>query len=99
LGRSGQTVAVTDEEFDDDDEEFSEEDFEDVDGEPRPRWTPKRGGGALGAAMLGLGQLLEGKPEREHQVAEADDSGDDGGLRFSFDPDDPRSAVIHVERD
>ena len=86
---------MSEDEFDDD--EFSEEDFENVDGEPRPRWTPKHRGGALGAAMLGLGELLEGKPEREHQVAEADDAGDDSGLRFSFDPDDPRSAVIHVD--
>ncbi|MEY4373546.1 MAG: hypothetical protein RL219_2315 [Actinomycetota bacterium] len=56
---------------DSDDDEFAPEDFDDDPTDDRPRSTVKRAsrpGQMLGAAMLGLGEILQPKPKQEIPV-------------------------------
>src|SRR3546814_6371437 len=43
-----------------------------------------------------IGELVEGKPPKDQQVAEdvQDDADDRGGPKVDFDPDDPGSSTI-----
>lgn len=45
-----------------------------------------------------IGELVEGKPPKDQQVAEdvQDDADDRGGPKVDFDPDDPGSSTVHL---
>lgn len=45
-----------------------------------------------------IGELVEGKPPKDQQVAEdvQEDADDRGGPKVDFDPDDPGSSTVHL---
>ena len=70
--------------------------IEDEPEDPAPvRRRARRGGSALGAAMLGLEQLVAGRVAKPEIVIEAEADGQDDGL-VVLDPDDPTASVITV---
>ena len=56
-----------------------------------PRRPPSSGSVAMGRAMLGLGDIIEGKPPREaYEFVMVDESGE------PEDPDDPEDLVVVI---
>jgi hypothetical protein len=70
----------------------------DSDDDGSDRWTPQpvprrpSAGVVVGRMMLGLEEIVEGKPPREayEQEQESDQSGE------PFDPDDPNTLIIEI---
>jgi len=69
--------------------------------EPEPVRRPRRrgfsGGSMLGAAMMGLDQVVYGRVSKPEIVIEVEADGQDDGLVL-LDPDDPAESVITVPR-
>jgi hypothetical protein len=77
---------LSDDDFDEQDfENLDPRDFDDRHWDPRPAPQRPSAGVVIGRMMMGLEEIIEGKPPREAYEAEqeADQSGE------PFDPDDP----------
>jgi hypothetical protein len=65
---------------------------------PSDRFRHTAVGSVLAAGLLGLRDALEGRPEREETVMEADAPGapPPDGLELFLDPDDPTRSVVVI---
>lgn len=61
----------------------------------RPRRRSFGGGSMLGAAMMGLEQIVSGRVAKPEVTIEVEADGQDDGL-VVIDPDDPSASVITV---
>ena len=65
---------------------------------PTDRFRRTAAGTVIAAGLLGLRDALEGRPEREEPVLEADDAGEPpaDGIELFLDPEHPERSIVVI---
>jgi hypothetical protein len=76
----------------------SEQHEPEITDDPPPRPPKPRIEVAMGRAMMGMAELIEGKPPRDPEASQlVDEAGQDDGLKIEFDPDDPTATRVIID--